>query len=296
MQKITTCLWFDDKAEEAATFYVSLFENSRIKNVSRYGENSGQNSGKKPGDVLTASYELDGQEFLNIAGGPVYSPNPSVSLSVACSSTEEIDRLFEKLSEGGQVMMPLDKYPFSERYAWVSDRFGVSWQLNITEHQPKIATALMFVGEQNGRAEEALEFYTSKFADSKIESIARYTEEEPGETGTIKHARFYLSNQLFMALDSNAPHQFAFTPGVSLMVNCVDQAEVDRFWSELSEGGQLIHCGWLTDKFGVSWQVVPVALGEMMRGDDQKRKDQMMGAMLKMQKLDIATLEEAYAR
>ena len=133
MQKITTFLMFDGKAEEAMNFYTSLFENSKILSLTRYGPNE---AGAE-GTVMHAAFSLGGQEFMCIDSNVKheFTFTPAISLYVNCETEEEIDGLFEKLSHGGQVLMPLDRYPFSEKFAWLSDKFGVSWQLNLSKNQ-----------------------------------------------------------------------------------------------------------------------------------------------------------------
>ena len=141
-------------------------------------------------------------------------------------------------------------------------------------------------------AEEAVNFYTSIFENSKIVSVSRYGDAGPGPKGQVMVATFELEGQHFMAL--NGGPQFKFTPAISLLVNCKTQEEVDRLWEKLSAGGQTQQCGWLQDKFGLSWQIFPTALGEMMKDKDPKKSARVMKAMLKMTKLDIAALKRAY--
>lgn len=144
----------------------------------------------------------------------------------------------------------------------------------------------------NDQAEEAARFYTSIFKNSKIDSIARYGEEGPGPKGTVMIVTFHLNGQQFMAL--NGGPMFSFTPAISLYVNCETQDEVDNLWNKLSEGGEQQQCGWLKDKYEVSWQIVPTALGEMTQSKDPEKRKRVMQAMLKMNKLDIKALKEAY--
>lgn len=152
----------------------------------------------------------------------------------------------------------------------------------------KIITNLWF----DGRVEEALEFYLSIFPDSDIRSIARYGDAGPGAKGEIMTATFTLAGQEFTII--NGGPGFPHSPAISLLVNCEDQAEVDELWERLSDGGEQGQCGWLTDRFGVSWQVVPTVLEELMQDEDQERSQRVTKAMLSMQKLDIAALERAY--
>lgn len=295
MRNISTCLWFDDNAEEAVAFYTSVFKNSRVGATSHYGESGAQASGRPEGSVMTIAFELEGQEFLALNGGPQFTFSPAISQFVSCDSEKEIDNLFEKLSDGGFVLMELEKYSFSKKFAFVNDKFGASWQLNLSPREQKITPFLMFVGHQYGKAEEAVNFYVEQFENSKIISIERWGAEDDEPQGMVKHAIFSIAGQEFMALDSAKPHPFTFSMATSFILHCENQKEVDRFWKDLSNGGEPGQCGWLMDKYGVSWQVVPAALEDWLKEDDEKT-EQVMKALMEMTKLDIATLEKAHAR
>ena len=144
----------------------------------------------------------------------------------------------------------------------------------------------------DNKAEEAMNFYTSIFKNSKIGSITRYGEEGPGLNGTVMIATFQLNGQEFMVL--NGGPQFTFSPAISFFVNCETQTEVDELWEKLSEGGEKQQCGWLKDKFGLSWQIIPTALGELMGDKDAEKSRRVMNAMLQMGKIDIERLKMAY--
>ncbi len=152
----------------------------------------------------------------------------------------------------------------------------------------KITTFLTF----NNQAEEAVNFYVSTFKNSKIESVSRYGEAGPLPAGTVMGATFSLDGQEFFAL--NGGPSFTFSEGISLYVNCETQEEVDYFWEKLSEGGEKGPCGWLKDKFGVSWQIIPAALGQLLGDQDPRKSQNVMQAMLQMKKIDIAALRRAY--
>ena len=152
----------------------------------------------------------------------------------------------------------------------------------------KIVTFLWF----NDQAEEAMNHYISIFPDSKVVSVTRYGDAGPGPKGSVMTATFQLAGQEFMAL--NGGPQFKFTEAISLLVNCESQEEVDELWEKLSEGGEKGPCGWLKDKYGLSWQIVPTALGEMLQDKDAEKANRVMGAMLQMSKLDLAGLRRAY--
>ena len=152
----------------------------------------------------------------------------------------------------------------------------------------KITTFLWF----DNQAEEAANFYTSIFKNSKIKKISRYSDAGPGPKGSVMVLTFELEGQQFTAL--NGGPVFSFTPAISLMVNCETQAEVDELWEKLSVGGKKDRCGWLKDKYGLSWQITPTRLGELMSDPDPNKANRVMQAMLQMDKIDIAKLEQAY--
>lgn len=295
-QKITPNLWFDTQAEEAANFYVSIFKNAKLGSVSRYDKASAEVSGQLEGSAMTIPFELEGQHFLALNGGPQFEFTPAVSFFVYCNAEEEVDDLFTKLSDGGAILMPLQKYPFSDKYGWVQDKYGLSWQLSLgTPRRQKTVPFLMFVGEQSGKGEEAMQLYTSLFEEARIEGITRYGKDEaPDIEGTVKHASFWLNGQEFMVMDSSGGHDFTFNEAISFIVDCEDQEEVDFFWERFTEGGEEGPCGWLKDKFGVSWQIIPKQLTEMLTDDDNEKSGRAMRAMLKMKKIDIEQLEKAY--
>ncbi len=296
MQKIVPYLWFDTQAEEAVNFYVSLFKNSKIGDISRYYDSGAKVSGMPKGSIQTITFILEGKDFMALNGGPAFKISPAISFYVKCDNIQEIDTLWQKLSLGGTVLMELAKYPFSEKFGWLNDKFGVSWQLNLERGDQKISPCLMFVGKQAGKVEEAMNFYTSLFKDSRVSSISRYRAGEGDIEGRVNHGVFSLNGQEFLALESSLDHRFTFTPAVSLLVNCDTQKEIDTLWAKLTEGGEEVQCGWLTDKYGISWQIVPTVLGEMMRDKDPRKTEQVMNALLQMKKIDITALQLAYKK
>lgn len=291
MQKISPHLWFDREAKEAAEFYTSIFKDSKINNTTTL-------HGTPSGMVDIVTIELLGQEFMLISAGPLFKFNPSISFLVACKTKNEVDALWEKLSEGGMALMELGEFPFSERYGWIQDRYGLSWQLmfmggyTITQN---VTPTLMFVEKQWGKAEEAINFYISVFHNSKIGDILRYNKgEEPDKEGTIKHAAFALEWQDFAAMDSARVHNITFNEAISFIVRCETQEEIDYYWGKLSADPKAEQCGWLKDKYGVSWQIVPMVMDEMLKDKDKEKLARVTEAFLKMKKFDIKTLMEAY--
>jgi len=278
-EKITPCLWFDGQAKEAATLYCSIFADAKI-------------TAQSP--IVTA-IEVSGQSITLLDGGPIYKPNPSISFYYICEKAEELDRIWKAFSKEGTVLMPLDKYPWGEKYGWINDKYGISWQFSLgklSDVGQKITPCLLFTGKQYGRAEEALNHYSSIFKNSKVDGILRYGKNEsPDEEGKVKHAQFGLNGQKFMVMDSAQPHNFTFSEGVSLTIHCQTQEEIDYYWGKLTESGEESMCGWLKDKFGVSWQVIPTILNKIM--SDPAKAGKAAQAFMSMRKFNIEQLVQA---
>ena len=275
---IYPCLCFNGNAKDAAEFYCSAFNNSFITADTQ----------------LVVTFESAGQKFMCLNGGPEFTFNPSVSFYVLCETEKEIEKTWKSLLDGGSELMPLDKYEWSPKYGWLQDRFGISWQLsigNIDDVGQRFNPFLMFTGIHNGRAEQAIRFYTSVFKDSSIAGILKYTKEDNEVEGTVKHAQFRLGKHVFMAMDSSFQHKFNFNEAISFVVDCHTQEEIDYYWDKLSEGGEEGQCGWLKDKFGVSWQIVPTILSELM--SDPSKSERVINTFLKMKKFEIEKLINA---
>lgn len=291
MQKIVPHLWFDKEALEAADLYVSTFPQSKIKYKTMLHDTPSGST-----DIVT--FELIGLEFQAISAGPLFKFNPSVSFQVVCKTKEEVDEIWNKLSAGGQILMELGAYPFSERYGWLQDKFGLSWQILYASEanvKQKITPMIMFVGSVCGKAEEAINLWISTFQKGSVDMLQRYGKGEgPDQEGTLKYAAFSLFGQEFRAMDSAYEHKFAFNEAISFIVNCENQAEIDAYWEKLSAVPEAEQCGWLKDKYGFSWQIVPANMGEMLRGGDQARIDRVTQTFLPMKKLDMAKIQEAY--
>lgn len=286
MQKIVPNLWFDHTAEEAAQFYTSVFPNSRIVDVQRYPEDGLPDFQKEfAGQPVTVEFDLGGYRMVGINAGPEFRPNPSVSFfvnfdpSVDDHAREHLDELWAALTAEGSVLAPLQEYPYSQRYGWVEDKWGVSWQLMLTnpdgEPRPFIIPSLMFGSTVQGRAKEAVDYYLALF-DGRPGTIAAYPAESAPMSGQIMFADFQLLGQWLAVMDA-ADQDFTFTPGVSLLVYCHGQDELDRWWAELSAVPEAEQCGWCQDKFGLSWQLVPDNLDELMAGPDAYAKLMSMG-------------------
>ena len=278
-KSIYPCLTLKGKITEAADFYINTFGEGKIIQTSPY----------------VIQIELSGQKFMLLNEGPVSSPNISISFMVISETIEESEQYWNKLVEGGKIMMPLDSYDWSPKYGWVEDKYGVSWQINTsskTDTPQKFCPTLMFTGLNAGKAESAIDFYTALFPKSSITGKLKYNEGEGDNTEFIKHAQFKLNDFIVMAMDSSAAHHADFNDAVSLVVECDSQDEIDRYWEKLtSSGGKEVACGWLVDKFGISWQIIPKSLTELIK--DPARAQRVMGVLMKMKKLIIKDLESA---
>jgi predicted 3-demethylubiquinone-9 3-methyltransferase (glyoxalase superfamily) len=275
--QMKTCLWFDDHARAAAEFYCTVFKNSTIDSE----------------NPVVVGFELNGTKVIALNGGPMFKINPSISLSVISGDMEEVNDIWDKLIEGGKAMMPIDKYPWSERYGWLQDRFGMTWQISIARDRnadQKITPCLLFVNKLFGKAEEAINFYSSIFEKSNVTTLIHYPKGDENE-GKVMYSEFKLGNNELIAMDGPGDHKYNFNEAVSLVVDCNTQKEIDYFWDKLTEGGEESMCGWVKDKFGLSWQIVPAKIGTWMM--DPEKGGRVMKEILKMRKLDILTLENA---
>lgn len=292
MQKIIPSLWVDKDAEGIANFYASVFPGSEIKSKATITDTPS-------GTVDIISIDILGFNFTIMAAGPLFKFTPAISFTVCTNSKEEVDAYWEKLVDGGVALMELASYPFSERYGWVKDKYGLTWQLIYVGDQEitqRIIPSLMFTGDMAGKTEEAVTFYTSVFKDSAVGDVMRYgAGREPDREGTVEYARFTLAGEQFSAMDSAHPHGFTFNEAISFEVRCEDQAEIDYYWGLMSAHPESEQCGWLKDKYGVSWQIVPKGMDRMLREGDPEKIARVTQAFLEMKKFDIAALERAAA-
>jgi len=271
---IHPCLWFDGNAKAAADFYCSVIKNSKITTDT----------------PMVVMFELNGKKFMGLNGGPMFKINPSISLFVTCTSIDETNKTWNKLSEGGKVLMPIDKYDWSERYGWIQDKFGLTWQV-MHGNSEKIIPSMLFTGKQFGRAEEAIKFYGSVFENSSVDMLEHYPKETP-HGGKVMYSEFKLDQYSLVIMDGPGVHEYSFNEAVSFVVECETQKEIDFFWNKLTaNGGQESMCGWLKDKFGVSWQIIPSIIGKLMT--DKEKGPRVMQAVMKMKKLDIETMINA---
>lgn len=297
-QIIVPHLWYNKEAVEAAKLYTSIFPNSKITGETVLNDTPS-------GDARVVSFELIGQKFMAINGGPYFTFNPSISFFVQFNSSadadasEKLEAAWKKLLEGGKVLMPLDTYPFSKKYGWIQDKYGLSWQLFLAnqkeEERQYIMPSFMFAGEKYGQAEEAIQFYVSVFRNAKQGHLERYPKGmEPDKEGAIMYADFCLENQWFAAMESARSHDFQFNEAVSFMVYCDTQEEIDYYWDKLSAVPEAEQCGWLKDKFGVSWQIVPKEMDKLMANGTPEQINRVNQVILKMKKLNLEEIHKAY--
>lgn len=291
-QKIVPHLWFDDEAEEAAAFYTEVFPDSNHIYTSVFPDTPS-------GDAEQVTFELMGYRFMGINAGPYFTKNPAISFLVTYTrqELEQMEAVWGKLLEDGQALMPFHSYPFSEKYGWVQDKYGVSWQFLMTEEpQPeRLIPSFMFINANLGKAGEALEFYTDIFNDSKAGEVHNYpVGMEPNLTSHVMHGEFELENQHFSIMDSAEKHDFNFNEGISLMLNAADQDEIDYYWEKLSAVPEAEECGWIKDRYGVSWQILPKIMDDMAEHGTPEQLKRLTAAFLKMKKFDIAELEQAF--
>lgn len=298
MQKIIPHLWFDTQAKEAAEFYTSIFPNSKISHVSTLHDTPS-------GDCDLISFTLSDYKFMAISAGPLFKFNSTVSFllnfdpSKDSEARKSLDDLWGKLAEGGEPLMPLGEYPHSDHYGWIQDKYGLSWQLMLTnpegEEKPFITPTMMFVGDVCGKAEEATDFYLSVFKDSQRGGMMRYSAGmDPDKEGTVMFTDFKLEDQWFAAMDSARMHESSFNEAISFLVNCKDQEEIDYYWSKLSAVPESEQCGWLKDKYGFSWQISPEQMIDMMNKGTPEQIANVTKAFLQMKKFNLDALNKAY--
>lgn len=297
--KIFNGLWFDHQAEDAAAFYTSIFPQSKVGDITRYGKEGFEIHGRPENSVMTVEFELSGQRFVGINGGPLFAFNPSISFFVVCETMEETDETWNRLVEGGTALMPLQQYDWSEKYGFLTDKFGLSWQIGlgkVSDVGQKITPSFLFVGEQFGRAEEAIHFYTSIFKHASVQGIMKQPAGGSEREGTVMHAQFELEGQQFMIMESGSKeHTFQFNEAISLCIGCETQEEIDHYHNALTDGGTELPCGWVKDKFGVAWQVQAIELDRMLKDKDKEKVARVTKAFLKMKKFDLNKLRDVFA-
>ncbi|KAA0128250.1 VOC family protein [Chryseobacterium sp. SN22] len=282
---IFPCLWYDGDAKESAEFYCKVF------------------NGKITADTpMVMNIDLFGQKLMLLNGGPHFRKNASVSFMVICETEDEVLQYWDPISEDGMVLMPLDSYPWSRKYGWVQDRYGVTWQIYLGDKSgdQKMVPALMFIHGNNGKAMQAMELYIRTFPNSKIGNVLKYGQGSEGHPmqepeDNIQQAQFEIDGYSLFCMDNSYDHAFDFNEGISMVVMTDTQEQTDKYWNALTaDGGRASMCGWLKDPFGFSWQIVPKRLIQLMSDHDPEKAQKVVQAMMTMQKIVIEDLEKVY--
>ncbi|HJG79909.1 MAG TPA: VOC family protein [Brevibacterium senegalense] len=304
MTQLTPHIWCNRTAEEAADLYTRTFRQVREIARSHYPTEDLPDFQKSfAGQVVSLELEIHGCPVGFINADDIFRPNPAAGFMVHISTahvddpTTYIDEIHDRLIDGGHALMPLGEYPFSPRYAWIEDRYGVSWQLFVSPDdappRPFLVPALLFSGQAQNRCAEAVVTYTSLFPGAEAGTVATYPEPTgPARAGDVMFSEMRLGpdgddptrEPWVTAMDSGVEQPFTFTEGFSLMVRVRDQEEIDRLWDVLSTVPEKEACGWCCDEYGVSWQIVPEDIDEIMEIPGAHQR------MLEMKKLDIAGL------
>lgn len=267
---IYPALWFDNQALEAFEFYCSVFPNSIVLEHNQ--------------TVVKAS--LSNQCFIGINGGPYFLPNPAISFTVICDSREEINALWQKLILGGASIIDLGHYSWNAYYGWVQDQFGYTWQLQLGnggKTQQHILPNLLFCGMHQNQCSQALQYYQKIFPEFQRHQLLRYPSGDL--EGKIQNSIFSLNHLKFIAKDSPHRHIFDFNESVSFVIPCKTQQEIDYYWNYFTEHGSESWCGWCKDVFGISWQVIPNNLAQILATHPQA-----YSTLTRMKKITIEDL------
>ncbi|MGV8847557.1 VOC family protein [Tessaracoccus sp.] len=294
MQRIVPNVWCQGNADDVGRFYAAVLPDTSAEVVASYPtENLPDFQRELAGQPLVVDVTVGGYRLRLINAGDDFRPTPALSFVVnmdpvvfsggEVEARARITAMWEEFSDGGKVRMPLGEYPHSKLYGWVEDRFGVNWQLMLAdpsaERRPILIPQFLFTGAA-AQARQAIDFYTGLFPASGPGMLVP----QPGDDGGILFAEFTLAEQQFSAVDGGAAHDFTFTPGLSLEFDCADQEEIDTLWGALSAVPEAEQCGWLVDRFGVSWQIVPENMGALVGHSGAYQR------MLGMKKIVIADL------
>lgn len=271
---IYPCVWHNQTAREAAEFYQLVLPACSI-----IEENP-----------VAVQLQVFDKKILLLNGGPQFMPNPSISFFLYARSAQEAKEIFEQLSEGGKVLMPFEKYPWAAQYGWIEDRYHTSWQITWDENYPQtgeLKPSLLFANDVQGKAQEAIDFYSSVFPQHMTLQIERYPAETGATAGQIMFSEIELEKQRFILMDSGIPHAFDFNEGVSFVLECNDQEEIDYYWEKFTGTGTESMCGWCSDQYNVFWQVIPRNFTSMIQSP------QAVEAFMKMRKIEIDVLKNA---
>jgi predicted 3-demethylubiquinone-9 3-methyltransferase (glyoxalase superfamily) len=269
--KITPCLWFEYSAKEAVEFYCETFRNSFIIESSE----------------LSVKFSLNNIEFVALNKSPNSTINDTISFSVYCGGEWEIERLYSVFSQGGEVIMPLGPYPFARKYAWVKDKFGVSWQLDVDpiNNPQNIVPSVMFVNDHAPKLKEAINFYHGIFPKPMMLFEVAYPPEIHMPEGCLRFAQHKLNGYIFNFMSNHERQESESNESVSFTVWCKDQEDINHYWNALnSKASKIGKFGWLQDKYGLWWQILPNNLGALLKDKENLQK------LMQMEKINLADL------
>lgn len=268
---ITPCLWFKKRANEAAAFYCQTFRNSFILESSD----------------SSVKFSLNNLEFVALNNSPDISINDTISFSVYCGSDQEIERLYSAFSQSGEIVMPLGAYPFARKYAWVKDKFGVSWQLDVDpiNNRQNIVPSVMFVNDQAPKLKEAIHFYHGIFPKPMKLFEVTYPPEIHMPEGCLRFAQHKLNGYIFNFMSNNERHGSELNESVSFTVWCKDQEDINHYWNAFnSQALKIGKFGWIQDKYGLWWQILPENIASLMDAEENIQK------LMQMEKINLANL------
>ena len=294
MQRIVPNVWCQGNAADVGEFYSAVLPNTSAEVTMFYpAEDLPDFQRDFAGQPLVVDVTVGGYQIRLINAGNEFRPTPALSFILNMDplffdggeeeARTRIHSIWEAFADGGQVRMALGEYPHSKLYGWIEDRFGVNWQLMLTnpagDRRAMVMPQFLFTGPA-AQARQAIDLYTGLLPDSGTGMVMP----QPADPHGILFAEFHLAGQWFSAMDGGTAHDFTFTPGISLEVSCADQEEIDKLWGALSAVPEAEQCGWCVDRYGVSWQIVPQNMGDLMKNPGAYQR------MLNMKKIVIAEL------
>ncbi|MEG3310331.1 VOC family protein [Streptococcus sp. SS-4456] len=288
MQPIIPHLWYDTEAKEAVAFYVDLFGGKIDWTYTITDTPSGDS------DLI--QFQLGDMTLAAISAGPYFKLNESMSLMVNVANKDEVTRLYQALSEGGRILMPLGEYPFSPYYVWLEDRFGLSWQLSYAPDLDKpyqFDICLLFSQDQVGLAQPMLDYYKDKLPQASVGQLSYYGEGEAAvEAAKLNYAELLVAGQKMIVMDHGYGGEASFNEAFSLMVYVDSQDELNFYYDLLSAVPEAEMCGWVKDQFGISWQIVPRILMEAYDTASPETVKAVNDAVLQMRRLDFDQIKE----
>lgn len=277
------CLWFDGQLDQAADFYSTVFEDSKILDETHFiTDEHGE-----IGDLLTITLELAGCEFLLLNGGDAFKPTPAVSYVVNCENKDQLHQVWDQLNQDGETLMPLTDYPELGMFGWTNDRFGFSWQVRLGDSLQTIVPCIMFANDNYGLAQAAIDEWITAFGGKQNFVIK-------GKDDRLRAAGFQLRGHDLIIMDSPEKHDFEFTMGNSFYFYLKDQTDIDQVWEDITKEGKEWPCGWMEDRYGVYWQTANQQLLDWTNDPDTEKAQRATQEMYKMKKIDLAQIKQAH--